>query len=233
MRVTIVQGLQQAYENLVHMVAEFLPRLVVMLVIILAGFLVAYLLKFVLRGLLHLTKLDRLSDEAGASRVLRMAALPSMTEVLSRSIFWIVALGFILIGISVLNIAGLQEQIGRFLRLLPEIVVAIVILFLGLIVANFLSRAALLAAVNAGYTSPKTLSWSVRFVIWILAITMALEELGVARQTVIAAFSIVFGALMLGLAIAFGFGGQHLAREFLERNLGERKKEKTEEPQPL
>jgi preprotein translocase subunit Sss1 len=233
MRVTIVQGLQQAYENLVHMVAEFLPRLVVMLVIILAGFLVAYLLKFVLRGLLHLTKLDRLSEEAGASRVLRMAALPSMTEVLSRSIFWIVALGFILIGISVLNIAGLQEQIARFLRLLPEIVVAIVILFLGLIVANFLSRAALLAAVNAGYTSPKTLSWSVRFVIWILAITMALEELGVARQTVIAAFSIVFGALMLGLAIAFGFGGQHLAREFLERNLGERKKEKTEEPQPL
>jgi Conserved TM helix len=233
MKVTIVQGLQQAYENLVHMVAEFLPRLVVMLVIILAGVLVAYLLRFVLRGLLHLTKLDRLSEEAGASRVLRMAALPSMTEVLSQSIFWIVVLGFILIGISVLNIAGLQEQIARFLRLLPEIVVAIVILFLGLVIANFLSRAALLAAVNAGYTAPKTLSWSVRFVIWILAITMALEELGVARQTVIAAFSIVFGALMLGLAIAFGFGGQHLAREFLEKNLGEKKKEKTEEPQPL
>jgi hypothetical protein len=70
-------------------------------------------------------------------------------------------------------------------------------------------------------------------VIWILAITMALEELSVARETVIAAFSIVFGALMLGLAIAFGLGGQQLARDFLERNLGDRKKEKTEEPQPL
>jgi small-conductance mechanosensitive channel len=233
MRVVIVQGLQQAYQNLVHMLAEFLPRLVVMLVIILAGLLVAYVLKYILRALLHLTKLDRLSEEAGASRVLRMAALPSMTEVLSRSVFWITALGFILVGISVLNIAGLQEQIARFLRLLPEIVVAIVILFLGLVIANFLSRAALLAAVNAGYTSPKTVSWSVRFVIWILAITMALEELGVARQTVIAAFSIVFGASMLGLAIAFGLGGQGLARDFLERNLGDRKKEKTEEPQPL
>jgi small-conductance mechanosensitive channel len=233
MKEMIVQGLQQAYENLVHMLAEFLPRLVVMLTIILAGLLVAYLLKFILRGLLHLTKLDRLSEEAGASRVLRMAALPSMTEVLSRSIFWITVLGFILIGISILNIAGLQEQIARLLRLLPEIVVAMLILFLGLVIANFLSRAALLAAVNAGYTSPKTISWSIRFVIWILAISMALEELGVARQTVIAAFSIVFGASMLGLAIAFGLGGQHLAREFLERNLSDRKKVKTEEPQPL
>src|SRR6476620_6092646 len=219
MRVMIVQGLEQAYRNLVHMLAEFLPRFVVMLVIILAGLLVAYVLRYLVRMLLRVTKLDRLSDEAGASRVLRMAALPSMSEVLSRSIFWISLLGFILVGISVLNIAGLQEQVSRFLHLLPEIVIAMVILFLGLIIANFFSRAALLAAVNAGYKSPKTLSWSIRFVIWILAITMALEELSVARETVIAAFSIVFGALMLGSAIAFGLGGQDLARQFLERNL--------------
>jgi hypothetical protein len=233
MKDTIVQGLQQAYQNLFHMIAEFLPRLVVMLVIILSGLLVAYALKYVVRGILRLSKLDRLSEEAGASRVLRMAALPSMTEVLSRSIFWITLLGFVLNGISILNIAGLQEQISRLLRLLPEIVVAILILFLGLVIANFLSRAALLAAVNAGYASPKMVSWSIRFGIWILAIAMALDELGVARQTVIAAFSIVFGAFMLGLAIAFGLGGQGLARSFLERSLGEKKDDKTDELQPL
>ena len=75
--------------------------------------------------------------------MLRMAALPSMTEVLSRSVFWVTLLGFILVGISVLGVAGLQGQISRLLQFLPEIVVAILILFLGLIIANFLSRAAL------------------------------------------------------------------------------------------
>jgi len=233
MRVMIVQGLQQAYQNLVHMIAEFLPRIVVMVVIVVAGFLVAYALRYAVRGLLRLGNVDRLSEQAGASRMLRMAALPTMSELLSRSIFWISLLGFTLVGISVLNIAGLQEQVSRFLHLLPEIVIAMVILFFGLVVANFLSRAALLAAVNAGYASPKALSWSIRFVIWILSITMALEELSVARETVIAAFSIVFGALMLGLAIAFGLGGQDLARQFLERNLSDNKKEKTDEPSPL
>jgi len=111
--------------------------------------------------------------------------------------------------------------------------VAILILFLGVAIANFLSRAALLAAVNAGYASARILSWSIRFVIWILAITMTLEELGLARQTVIAAFSIIFGATMLGLAIAFGLGGQELARKFLEKYLGEPKKTADKEPQPL
>ncbi len=233
MRQTILQALEQVYSNLVHMIAEFLPRFLVMLIIIAVGLLVAFVLKYVLRALLRLTKLDRVSEEAGASRVLRMAHLPSMTELLCRSIFWVTWLGFILVGLSVLGVAGLQEQISRLFRFLPEVFVAILILFFGAVIANFLSRTALLAAVNAGHPSAKILSWSIRFVIWILAISMTLEELGVARQTVISAFSIIFGASMLGLAIAFGLGGQDLARKCLERYLGDTKKEKDKEPQPL
>jgi len=233
MRQTILQGLKQVYSNSGHMIAEFLPRFLVMLIIIMIGLLVAFVLRYTLRALLGLTKLDRVSEEAGTSHILRMAHLASMTELLSRSIFWVTWVGFLLVGLSVLGIAGLQEQISRLFRFLPEVFVAILILFLGVTIANFLSRAALLAAVNAGYRSAKILSWSLRFVIWSLAITMTLEELGLARQTVISAFSIVFGATMLGLAIAFGLGGQDLARKCLERYFGDTKKEKDKEPEPL
>jgi small-conductance mechanosensitive channel len=156
-----------------------------------------------------------------------------MTELLSRSIFWVTCFCFILVGLSVLGIASLQEQISRLIRFLPEVFVAILIMFLGVAIANFLSRTALLAAVNAGHPSAKILSWSIRFVIWTLAITMTLEELGLARQTVVSAFSIVFGATMLGLAIAFGLGGQDLARKTLERYFGDTQKEKHKEPQPM
>ncbi len=113
MKEVIIQGLRQAYSNLVRMFAEFLPRLLVMLVIVIVGLLVAYVLRAILRAVLHVTRLDRLSEEAGASRFLRMAALPSMTELLSRSLFWVTWSGFILIVISVLGVAGLQEQISR------------------------------------------------------------------------------------------------------------------------
>ena len=87
MRQTILQGLEQAYSNLVHMIADFLPRFLVMLIIIVLGLLVAFVLKYILRTVLGLTKLDRVSEEAGASRILRIAHLPSMTVLLSRSIF--------------------------------------------------------------------------------------------------------------------------------------------------
>jgi small-conductance mechanosensitive channel len=233
MREIIVLGLEQVYGRLAHMIAEFLPRFLVMLIIIAIGLIVALLLKYFLRAILRLTKLDRVSEAAGATRVLRMAHLPSMSELLSRSLFWVTWLVFILLGLSVLEVASLQEQISRLFHFLPEVFVAILIMFLGVAIANFLSRTVLLAAVNAGHPSAKILSWSIRFVIWILAISMTLEELGLARQTVLSAFSILFGALMLGLAIAFGLGGQDLARKSLEHYFGGSKKEKDNEPQPL
>ncbi|MGA7855151.1 MAG: hypothetical protein WCA15_17655 [Candidatus Acidiferrales bacterium] len=238
MKQLIVQGLQQAYQNLVHMISVFLPRLVAMLLIMLVGLFVALLLKYLLRLILRFTQLNRLSEQSGASQVLRNAALPTISELLTRSLFWITWLGFTLVGVSVLGIPELHEQLSRLFQLLPEIFVAILILFVGVLAANFLSRAALLAAVNAGVRSPRLWSGSTRFVILILAISMALEQIGLANQTVTSAFSIIFGALMLALAIAFGLGGRDLARQTLERYLGDskrrdREKEKEEEPSPL
>jgi hypothetical protein len=235
MRETFVQGLEEVYIRLGHMIAEFLPRFLVMVIIVLAGLVIAFVLKWIVKAFLGLTKLDRVSEEGGASQVLRIAHLPSMSELLSRAIFWVTAFAFLLVGLSVLGIAGLQEQISRLFQFLPEVFVAILILFMGVTIANFLSRAVLLSAVNAGHTSStaRILSWSLRFMIWSLAITMTLEELGLARQTVISAFSIVFGASMLGLAIAFGLGGQDLARKTLEKYFGESKTERRKEPEPL
>ncbi len=223
MKQLIVQGLQQAYQNLVHMISVFLPRLVAMLLIMLAGLFVALLLKYLLRLILRFTQLNRLSEQSGASQVLRNAALPTISELLTRSLFWITWLGFTLVGVSVLGIPELHEQLSRLFQLLPEIFVAILILFVGVLAANFLSRATLLAAVNAGVRSPRLWSGSTRFVILILAISMALEQIGLANQTVTSAFSIIFGALMLALAIAFGLGGRDLARQTLERYLGDSK----------
>jgi Conserved TM helix len=233
MREIIVRGFEQAYENLVRMIAEFLPRLLAMFVIMFFGLLIAFLVKYLLQAILGFTRLDRLSEQSGTSRVLSKAALPSITELLTRSVFWLTWLGFTLVGISVLGIAELHEQISHLFQLLPEVFVAIVILFFGVLAGNFLSRATLLATVNAGYRSPRLWSGSVRFVISIFAISMALEQLGLGHQTVITAFSILFGAVMLALAIAFGLGGRDLAQQTLDRYLGNKKKEKEEEPTPL
>lgn len=229
MRDMIVSELSQATHEVVQEFAHLLPRVLVMLIIVCAGWLVAYLVKAMLRSALRLLKFDRLSEDAGAAQLLNKAALPSSTELLSRLVFWVVLLGFILLGINALGVIALEDDIARFFLFLPRLFVAVLILFFGMFASNFLSRATLLAAVNANFRSARMLSYSARVVIVVLAVSMAFEELGIAENTILAAFSIVFGALMLGLAIAFGMGGRDLARQFLERRFAEERASATKD----
>ncbi len=234
MREIIVEQLSQAMHQIVQEFVHLLPRLIVMLVIAFVGWVIAYLLKWILRSVLRVAKFDKLSENAGASQLLNRAALPSSTELLSRFVFWVAWLGFILIGVSVLGIGGLQEHIARFFLFLPRLFVAMFTVFFGILAASFVSRAALLAAVNANLPSSRLLSASIRIIILIFVLSMVFEELGLAEQTALVAFGIVFGAVMLGLALAFGMGGRDLARQFLEKRLvREKKNEKEDEPSPL
>ncbi len=229
MKEIIITELTQALQDLAAGFAHYLPRMVVMLIVAFAGWVVAYVLKVLVRSILRLTKFSKLSENAGATQLLHQAALPSSTELLSRFVFWVAWIGFILLGVSVLGIVGLQDYIARFFLFLPRLFVALLILFFGLLAANFVSRAALLAAVNANFRSSRLLSISIRIVISIFALSMVFEVLGIAEQTVLIAFGTAFGAVMLGLAIAFGIGGKDLAREFLERRLAAGKKEEKED----
>jgi hypothetical protein len=153
----------------------------------------------------------------------------------SRFVFWVTWLGFILLGVSVLGILGLQEQIARFFLFLPRLFVAMFVLFFGLLAASFFARAALLAAVNANVPSPRIISLAVRSLIIVFVFSIVFEELGLAEETMLVAFGIAFGALMLGLAIAFGFGGRDLARRFLEDKFvrAKREEENEDELSPL
>jgi hypothetical protein len=234
MREMIISELSTAWHEIARGFAHFLPRLIAMLILAIVGWLIAYVVKVVLRSILRLIRFDKLSENAGASQLLAKAALPSATEVLSRFVFWVTLIGFVLLGVSALGIFGLQEQIARFFVFLPRLFVAMFMMFFGLLAASFFSRAALLAAVNANVPSPRLLSLSLRGIIIVFTTSIVFEELGLAEQTMLVAFGIAFGAMMLGFAIAFGIGGQDLARRFLERKFTRtRKEENDDELSPL
>ncbi len=229
MRELIISELAKAYHEFVRELAHLLPQIIEVLIVVLLAWAIAYVLKMIVRSAMRLVRFEKLSDNAGASQLLNKAALPTSTELLSRLVFWLSWLGFVLLGVNALGIIGLQEYISRFFLFLPHLLVALIIIFFGLMAASFFSRAALLAGVNANLPSARLLSLSIRTIIVVFMLSMAFEELGVAEQTVLVAFGVVFGAVMLGLAIAFGLGGQDLARQFLERRLVHKKKEEKED----
>ncbi|HZQ18731.1 MAG TPA: hypothetical protein VFA90_08420 [Terriglobales bacterium] len=209
--------LTRTMDEILRSFGRFLPRFIEMLLMVIVGGLIAWILSALVRSVLRIARFDKLSEHTGAAHLLRRAALPSPTEMLARFVFWVAWVGFILVGVSVLPVPWLWPHISDFFEFLPKLFAAFLILFFGLLAATFFSRSALISGVNADLPSPRLISQTLRTMMILFVLSMAFEVVGIAPRTVLVAFGLAFGALMLGLAIAFGLGGKDLARKYLER----------------
>jgi hypothetical protein len=224
----IADALVQSWKNFAEAFVLFVPRLVAATIIFSGGFVVALLVRRVTQRLLAWLHFDRLLQQSGAREMLRTAEMPTAEVLIARILFWIVWLGFIVSAVDTLQFGPFQGLVQEFFRLVPRFLVALLVLALGFLVGNFLWRAALLASVNAGLPGARLLAGVLRVLVIAVGVVMALEQLGMATAVVLTAFAITFGALMLGLAIAFGLGGRDAARLLIEEQLRSKKERETD-----
>jgi len=210
----VTQPLRDVFEKLV----AFLPNLLTGIVVFVFGLLLAWLVKVLVVRVIRLLKLDSAFARSGVTDALqKMAAKDTPAELIGRMFFWLVAVIFFVLSLSVMKVPVIDQLLEKFLLYLPNIFVALIVLAIGTFLGNFLGRAALIASVNAGVKLSSLLSKGVKTVIMLFALAMSLEQLGIGRSTVIAAFTVVFGGVVLALALAFGLGGQDMARRLLEK----------------
>jgi hypothetical protein len=213
----IADALVQSWRNFASAFVLFVPRLVAATIIFAVGFVLALAASRVIHRVLVWLHFDRLSRRSGASEMLRAADMPTAELLISKIVFWIVWIGFIVSAVDTLHFSPFQGLVEEFFRFVPRFLAALLVLTLGFLIGNFLWRATLLAAVNAGLPGARVLGGAVRLLVIAIGVVMALEQLGLATAVVRTAFAIMFGAFMLGAAIAFGLGGRDAAKHFLER----------------
>jgi hypothetical protein len=219
----IGEALVQSWRNFASAFVLFVPRLVAATIIFAGGFVIALFVRRVVHRVLAWAHFDRLAVRMGASDMLRVAEMPTAEVLVAKIVFWMVWIGFIVSAVDTLQFAPFQGLVGEFFRFVPRFIVALLVLALGFLVSNFLWRATLLSSVNAGLPGARLLSGALRVLVIAIGAVMALEQLGLATTVALTAFAITFGALMLGLAIAFGLGGRDAAKEMIEDRLRAKK----------
>jgi hypothetical protein len=211
-------AITDSLNRFVSKVITFLPNLLAMVTILAIGFLMAWLIKRLLTHFLKAVQFDRVGERWGVVHLLIKGGLTySPTNLISRFFYWVIIVITLILGINSLEVAATQNFIAQFFTYLPHLFAALFILVVGYLIAVFLAQATLIAAVNAQIESARLLSRTVRWFIIVLSMTMAIYHLGIAETVIVVAFTIILGGIVLALAIAFGWGGRDLAKDFLEK----------------
>jgi hypothetical protein len=212
----VSQALNQSVTRVATRIATLLPGFLALVVALLVALVVAWALGFVLRRSLRSFDFDGKVSVWGLPGV-RAESGHSPTDLAVRIVGWgVIVLGF-LVGINAFEATLTSQLVSQLFAYLPNVVAAGLVLLVGGIAARFFSRSVLIGAVNLNVQYAHLLSVGMKWLILVLAGAMALNHLEIGGKIVDEAFAILFGGIVLTLALAVGLGARDLVSRSLER----------------
>lgn len=215
----VQEALIESLRRVLTKLASFLPGILALLLAVLLMTLIGAGLAWLLRKLLTRLRFDERIGRDTTTGVADWSPSHSPTLLLTRIVFW----GFVVLG-AVVGIMGFDaaydgrvEISSLLLPYLAHSVSAIVLFIIGNLVARFLARSVLISAVNARLQYARALSLGVKWMVLVFTGAMVLNNLGVGETVVELGFGILFGGIVLTLALAIGLGSRDMVSRSLEK----------------
>jgi len=190
---------------------EYIPALFGAAVVLLAGYLLAKLVQKGAARALRRVHLNDVLKKGGVVPLDRVGAHLNPTLAIANLLFWVVMFSAMLLAANALGLDSLASLFSELVGYVPSVVAAIVIVIVGIVLGDFVGG--LIGASTVSLHGGPTLARVGKGGVVLLAVFMALQELGVATEIVTTAFAIIFGAIALALALSFGLGNRELAGE--------------------
>ena len=194
--------------------ADVLPGLIGATVILLTGYLVAKQLERWTDKTLQRLEFKRVVDAGGFAEAVKGNRVDPVNAV-GKLVFWLMMLVVILLASSALGLENIRDMFGRMLGFVPTLVSGIVIIILGIILGEFVRG--LIIASAGGVSGVPTLAKLAKGIMVMIALFMALQQVGVAEEIVTSAFTLILGSVALATGLAFGLGNRELAGEITRR----------------
>ncbi len=210
-------ALFDSFSRVLTKLAVFLPGVLALVLAVAILTLIGAGLAWAVRGLLTRLRFDERVGQQNSAGVSDWAPSHSPTLLIGRIVFWACVVLGIMIGISAYDAAGTSDLSLFMLPYLAHSVGALLIFIAGTVLARYLSRSVLITAVNAKLNYARALSLGVKWLVLLFTAAMVLDHLQVGGIIVELGFGILFGGMVLALALAFGLGSRDLVARSIER----------------
>jgi small-conductance mechanosensitive channel len=206
-----MQAITQSLSDGLGAILGALPALIGALLILVIGFIIAKVLQGVVTRVLQSMGFEGWMESGGIKQFFeRSQTRQTPLSILGKLVFWLVFFIATTMAVDTLGISAISDVLAQFIAYIPQIIAAILILVLATLLANFV------AGIVRGATGSELAGSIAQYGIIVFAAFAALTQLGIAEELIAPTFLILLGGVSLAAAIAFGLGGQGVAKRVVE-----------------
>lgn len=207
-------------KEMLKQIGGFLTTLISIIIILVVGWLIAKLIKNVVSKILKIVQLDKVADQVNINKFLAKGGVDySLSDIIGLLCYWLTLLITVVVAINALGLDVAAELLNRIVLYVPNVIISIFILVIGMFVANFFGAIVKTAASNAEIEQANLLGKIVEIVVIIFTIAIALEQLRIGIEIVRLCITVILASLGLGFAIAFGLGCKDLVGRFVSESI--------------
>jgi hypothetical protein len=199
-----------------------IPKVIAFAVILVVGWFVAGLIAKLVAGLLRRIKFNELAERSGFAGFVKNAGVDTDSAgFLAMVAKWFIRLIVLVVAFDALGLPAVSDVLRQLLLWLPNLAVGLVVLVIGGLLANAAAGMTRGATASAGFRHPDLIANAVRAVVWIFAIIVAVNQIGIAKELVNTLFMGAVALAVLALGLSFGLGGRDVAGKLLNKWYGE------------
>lgn len=200
--------------NAVANFVNFIPSLVGGVIVLVIGLVVAAAVYRVVMGVLKAIQVEKYLAKYGIARVDGHEL--EWSEILAEIARWSIIVVFLIPTFSAWGLGALNSVLNRVVLYIPNVIVAVVLAIVGLVFAKLAFRIAYSAARHLGTHLAHTVAFVAQWSITIFVGFLVLHQLGVAQELLRILFAGLVAMLAIAGGLAFGLGGQGVAKTLLE-----------------
>ncbi len=223
----VAEAFREGLHRVALTVAAFLPGVLAMILVLGFSIAVAFLVRFALRRALAGIDFDRRVHRWGLTSTGEWTPRNAPTALTAHAAFWFVLLVGFLVSLEALGSRVTDALASWTLAYIPNLLASAIIFLVGITVARFLGRTVLISAVNMQIHSARVLSLGVKWLVVLFASALTLEHLRIGGVILTVSFAVVFGGIVLGLALAVGLGSREAVTRSWHRSWDEEEKRAT------
>ncbi len=189
---------------------NFLPQFFLGLLILCLGYITIKLVSKFALLFLNFFKIDEIFIKL---HLIEKKQILIWENILIELIKWLIFLTFLMTSMEVWGLSKAVNFINQIISYFPNIIIVILIAFLGVIANNFLTKIITHALPRS--KEKNTITLFVQIIITLFAFLIILNQLGVAKELIIILFAGIIFMFALAGGLAFGLGGKEIAREIL------------------
>lgn len=204
-----VDGLTEAVTTSLTQIIAYLPTVILALLLLGLGYVLAKVVSIVVTRLLQLMGFDRLLSRTAMQTLLeRSGTKQKSSEILGMIGFWIIFLVFLIKASDTLSLTMVSDALTGIAYYIPKIGIAVLVLILGLIAANFVRELITMTCSSAGITHGTMVAQAVYVAVVLLIVVTAIDALGIDTALLNNTIVILLAGLIGGAALSFGLGSR-------------------------